>query len=78
MKTWKIPVAWSMCGIVNIEANTLEDAIELAMGRDGNIPITDDGTFIDGTWEVDCDDDEYIRKYYNDGQEDENDAENRV
>lgn len=63
MKTWTLPVAWSMCGIVNIKADTLKDAIEIAMGRDGTIPIPDKGVFIDGTWEVNCDDLEFERRF---------------
>lgn len=71
MKTWKIPVAWQEMGTVVVEANTLEEAIEIARDDDGIIPIPDDGTFIDGSWEVDCEDENYLREWYNDNQEDE-------
>ena len=73
MKTWKIPVVWREMGTVVVEANTLEEAIEIARDDDGIIPIPDDGTFIDGSWEVDCEDEEYLREWYNDNQEDEED-----
>ena len=71
MKEWRIPVCWSMMGVVNVEANTLEEAIEIAKDEAGDIPIPDDGYYLDGSWEVDCFDVEYLRKYYNDNQKDE-------
>ena len=71
MKTCKIPVVWKEMGIVVVEADTLEKAIEIARDDDGVIPIPDNGEFLDGTWEVDCEDEDYLRKFYNDNQEDE-------
>lgn len=71
MKTWKIPVVWQMMGTVKVEANTLEEAIEIARDDEGVIPLPDDGTFLDGSWEVDCSDEDYIRELYNGNQEDE-------
>ena len=71
MKTWKIPVVWQEMGVVKVEANTLAEAIEIARDDDGVIPIPDNGEFLDGTWEVDCEDEYYLRKFYNDNQEDE-------
>ena len=71
MKTWKIPVVWQEMGVVKVEANTLAEAIEIARDDDGVIPIPDNGEFLDGTWEVDCEDEDYLRKFYNDNQEDE-------
>ena len=71
MKTWKIPVVWQEMGVVKVEANTLAEAIEIARDDDGVIPIPDNGSFLDGSWEVDCDDEDYLRQFYNDNQEDE-------
>lgn len=70
MKTWKIPVCWAMMGTVNVEANTLAEAIEIAKDDAGVIPIPDDGTFMDGSWEVDCFDEDYLREWYNGNQKD--------
>ena len=69
MKTWKIPVVQQEMGTVVVEANTLEEAIEIARDDDRIIPIPDDGTFIDGSWEVECEDVDYLREWYNDNQE---------
>lgn len=71
MKTWKIPVYWGMIGIVNVEANTLNEAIKIAQDDEGIIQIPDNGTFLDGSWEVDCYDEDYLRKWYNFGQKDD-------
>lgn len=50
MKTYKIPVTWEAYGTVRIEAESLEEAIELAKGDDIPLP---DGCYVDGSWEVD-------------------------
>lgn len=76
MKTWKIPVCWTMMGTVNVEAKTLDEAIEIAKDDAGIIPIPDDGMFIGGTWEVDCTDIDYLRKWYNGNQMDDSDGDN--
>lgn len=75
MKTWRIPVAWTMIGLVDVEAKTLDEAIEIAKDDAGVIPIPDNGTFLDGSWEVDCSDSAYIREWYNDNRQDETAAE---
>ena len=74
MKTWKIPVVWQEMGVVKVEANTLAEAIEIARDDDGVIPIPDNGEFLDGTWEVDCTDIDYLRKWYNGNQMDDSDG----
>lgn len=60
-----------MMGTVKVEANTLAEAIEIAKDDDGVIPIPDDGTFLNGSWEVDCFDENYLREWYNGNQIDE-------
>lgn len=75
MKTWKIPVAWTMMGVINVEAKTLDEAIEIAKDDAGVIPIPDNGTFLDGSWEVDCSDAAYIREWYNNNEQDETSTE---
>lgn len=55
MKQWKIPVVWTMMGSVEVEAETLAEAIEIA--RDENIP--DNGEYLDGSWEVDYEDENF-------------------
>ncbi len=75
MKTWTIPVAWTMMSVINVEAKTLDEAIEIAKDDAGVIPIPDDAVFLDGSWEVDCSDSAYIREWYNNNKQDETAAE---
>ena len=73
MKTWKIPVFWTMNGTVEIKADTLEEAICNAKFSDNPLP---EGDYLDGSFDVDeYFDAEDIRKLYNDGQEDEKEEE---
>ena len=71
MKSWKIPVNWTMMGTIWVEADTLEAAIEIARDDKGVIPIPDDGIFMDGSWEVDGVDVDYVREWYNNNQADD-------
>lgn len=65
-KVWQVPVTWQMHGVLAIEADSLEKACDKAY--DCGIPR--DGDYIDASFEVDDEDLEYVRRYYNDGQED--------
>lgn len=71
MKTWKIPVCWSMMGSIEVEADTLEEAIEIAEDESEDIPLPDNGEYLTSSWEVDSVGVEFIRHWYNDDQEDE-------
>lgn len=70
MKTWRIPVSWEVCGMVEIEADTLDEAIDIAE-NDETIPLPTDNDYVDGSWRVDETDTEFIRCCYNDDQEDD-------
>ena len=71
MKSWKIPVVWQIRGMVTVEANTLEEAMFIAEDDEGVIPLPDNGDFLDGSWELDCRDEDFLREFYNGNQEDE-------
>ena len=49
-KVWKIPVTYSMTGIIEIKADTLKEAIDIAL-NDDSIPLPDDAYYIDDSWE---------------------------
>jgi hypothetical protein len=62
MATWKIPVTWEMAGIVEIEAETVEQAIDM-FDKDNDffeLP-TDTEYYIFGSFQRDFDE-EYIRE----------------
>ncbi len=50
MKEYRIPLVWQMYGFVWVEAESKEEAIEIALGPDTPLP---DGTYIDDSCEVD-------------------------
>ena len=56
--------------ITHAHGDHLGQAIEIAKDDAGVIPIPDDGTFMDGSWEVDCFDEDYLREWYNGNQKD--------
>lgn len=70
MKTWRIPVVYQMWGLVEVEADTLEKAIEFARDEDSPIPLPYDAEYLNGSWEVDLDGNvEEIREFYNGDEE---------
>lgn len=73
MKMWKIPVTWEMCGIVEIEAKTLQEAMDCAKDDEEEIPLPDDSIYVDGSWKLSYNSSEvdYVRKSFNNGQQDE-------
>lgn len=71
MKSWKVPVTWEVCGTVWVEADTLEDAIDIARDDEGVIPLPDDSDYVDSSWRVTDEDVEAVRSLYNNNQQDE-------
>lgn len=70
MKKWNIPVTWEMCGIVQIEANTLEEAMEIVK-NDVDVPLPFDKHYVDDSFDLSIVEEEIVRECYNDNQEDE-------
>lgn len=68
MKTWKVPVVWEMYATIKVEAETLEEAIEIARDDAGEIPLPTDNYYVDGSWQV-SGEYEYIRDCFNEGEE---------
>jgi hypothetical protein len=50
MKTFKIPVSWECSGFVKIEAETLEQAIEIFDITEDEIALPTDSEYIDGSF----------------------------
>lgn len=63
MKVWKIPVTWEMYGVVRVEADTLKAAMEIAEDPDGDIPLPEDGNYVDGSWALSSMDPEYVQLF---------------
>lgn len=50
MSSFRIPLVWQMYGHVDVEADTLDDAIEYALGSDCPLP---EGEYVDDSIQVD-------------------------
>ena len=59
-KYYEIPCTWEVYGTVEIEADSLEEAIELAERDDS--PMPDDSDYVAGSFQVDRDIAEEINK----------------
>ena len=68
MKTWFVPVTWEECGVVTVQANTLKEAMEIAVDIDTPLP---DGDYVDSSCVLSYDDVEELRVLYNANQKDE-------
>ena len=71
MKTWKIPVIYSMHGIIEVVSDTLEEAMDLAGDKDNYINLPANAKYIEDSWDLATYDEKHIREFYNHGQEDE-------
>lgn len=67
MKTWKVPVYWSMTGTVEVTANTMKEAIDQVNRNEVALPA---GKYVDGSFMADDGDPEMIRTCYNANQPD--------
>lgn len=56
MKSFKIPVIYKVFGTVEVEAETLEDAIQYADKHIKDLELPTNGEYIEDSYEI-CDDD---------------------
>lgn len=60
MKTYKIGVVWQMYGSVEVEANSLEEAVKQVDNGGGDMPLPDNGEYyFEGSFKL-PDNGEYI------------------
>lgn len=60
----KLPVTWSVCGIVEIEASSIEEAVERFNAEIDLIPLPRDGiAYVDGSFELSSSDLDFIKCY---------------
>lgn len=63
-RTIKLPVTWSVCGIVEIEAASIEEAVERFQAEIDHIPLPNDGAiYVDGSFELSSSDPDFIKCY---------------
>ena len=51
MAIWKIPVAWEMYGLVEIEAETAKEALRIFSKTEDEIPLPE-GEYVDGSFRM--------------------------
>ena len=65
MKKYKLPVTWEMCGTVEIEAESIEDAIAYFNENIDDIEIPTDYEYVDSSFRLTDDNPEDILLLYN-------------
>ena len=70
MKKWIIPVTWEVCGVVEVEVNTLDEALRYVEEDPDDIPLPSEHNYVDGSFRPSMDDIEEIRSLYNNNQAD--------
>ena len=70
MKKWTIPVTWEVFGLVTVKAESLSEAIERVRSDEDNLPLPS-GEYVDGSFDVSYDDEDFVRSFYNNDQEDD-------
>lgn len=68
MKKWRIPVCWEVYATIEVEAETLEEAMEIARDDDGQISLPTYNHYVDGSWQVNGSYED-VRDYFNGGEE---------
>lgn len=60
----RIPVSWEMCGWVEVETkadnidDAMKEAIEIFNDTMDDIPLPDDASYVDGSFEMSCEEDQ--------------------
>ena len=49
---FKIPVEWTVCDFVNIEAETLVEAVGIVLDTMDDIPLGTDPNYLDGSYQI--------------------------
>lgn len=74
MKKFKIPVEWSVWDKVEVEAETIEEAIQYVKDNIDTIPLGTEPEYIDGSYHIDDGDNgensveetvKYLKQYWN-------------
>ena len=61
-----LPVSWEMCGMVEIEANTINEAMDIFEKTQDHIPLPNDFDYVDGSFDLTTKEPEVIQLYNED------------
>ena len=59
----RLPVSWEVCGMVEIEANTINEAMDIFEKTQDHIPLPDDFDYVDGSFDLTAKEPEVIQLY---------------
>jgi hypothetical protein len=48
----KLPVTWQVCGWIEVEADSLEEAIDNFNPNEHELPKNDEASYVDGSFEL--------------------------
>lgn len=57
----KVAVTWEMCGYIDIEAQSMEEAMEKFKKESDYIELPSDGIYVDGSFQLSSDDVEEMK-----------------
>ena len=55
MKTYRVPVVYQMYGYVEVEAESMAEAVDEVQNGGGDMPLPTDADYVEGSFEVDHD-----------------------
>ena len=62
-KKIKLPVTWEVCGFVEVEAKSIEEAIEIFERDIDHIPLPENCEYVDGSFSLTDDEPDFIACY---------------
>ena len=62
----RLPVSWEVCGMVEIEANTINEAMDIFEKTQDHIPLPNDFDYVDGSFDLTTKEPEVIQLYNED------------
>lgn len=63
---YKVAVTWEMYGTLDIEANSWQEALEIANKTQDDLPLPDDKTYVDASFRIDAESTQAINEYKED------------
>lgn len=60
-KRFKVPVSWEMCGMIEVVAETKEEALEIVRLSEDDFPLPPDAYYVDDSFELSSDNDEELK-----------------
>ena len=63
MAKFKLPVTWEMCGTVEVEAESLEAAVDYFNENSDNIPLPKECHYVNASFALSCNEIDYLELF---------------